>query len=85
MLFLLLALGFLLWTDARWIQRVQHVSEVDTEDRVVDVTSPTGHAGAKRWYIVPEHNTHSFQWILETQQMFARGEWQVRRVDNENA
>lgn len=81
----LLAAAFLLWADLRWAQRVENISNVDTEDRAIDAASPTGYVGGKRWYIVPEHNHNSYQWIAETQQMFARSEWRVRRVDYENA
>ena len=35
--------------------------------------------------IVPERNSDSYHWIAQTQQMFARGEWRVRRVDYDNA
>lgn len=81
----LCAFGFLVWTDYERAQRVQYVSSVDREDAVVDAASPTGYEGGMRWLIVPEHNSHSYQWIAETQQMLARREWRVRRVDYENA
>jgi hypothetical protein len=79
------ACAFLVWLDYGRVQRVTEVSGTDTEDAVVDATSPTGYAGGKRWLIVPEHNSRSYQWIAETQQMLARHEWRVRRVDYENA
>ena len=81
----LCALGFLVWTDYGRIQRVESISNNDREDALVDPASPTGYADGKRWLIVPEHNYHSYQWIAETQQMLARKEWRVRRVDYENA
>lgn len=81
----LCACGFLLWTNLERAQRVDIVTNTDREDAVVDATSPTGYAGGKRWLIVPEHNNRSYQWISETQQMLARGEWRVRHVDYENA
>jgi hypothetical protein len=80
----LCAFGFLIWTNVQRAQRVEAVTNTDRE-AVIDATSPTGYAGGKRWLIVPEHNNRSYQWIAETQQMLARGEWRVRHVDYENA
>ena len=79
------AFGFLVWTDYGRMQHAAYVSGVAGEEAVVDPTSPTGYADGKRWLIVPEHDNHSYQWIAETQQMLARGEWRVRRTDDENA
>jgi len=85
MIILLVACGFLCWTDYGRMQRAVYVSGVAGEDAVVDPTSPTGYADGKRWLIVPEHNNHSYQWVAETQQMLARDEWRVRRTEDENA
>ena len=74
-----------MWTNYGRMQRVEYVTNTDRENAVVDATSPTGYAGGKRWLIVPEHNNRSYQWIAETQQMLARGEWRVRHIDYENA
>lgn len=82
---LLCAAGFLAWTNYRRIQRVEYVTNTDRNDAVADPASPTGYAGGKRWLIVPEHNNRSYQWITETQQMLAQGEWRVRHVDYDNA
>ena len=79
------AFGFLVWCGGQRMQRVEAVANTDREEAVLDPHSPTGYAGGKRWLIVPEHNNRSYQWIAETQQMLARGEWRVRRVDYENA
>jgi hypothetical protein len=51
----------------------------------VDASSPTGLAHGRRRLIVPEHNNESYQWIMETQQLLARGEWRIRHVDYDNA
>lgn len=79
------ACGFLVWSNFERIQHVQHLMHTDSEEARIDGSSPTGYAGGKRWLIVPERNNRSYQWIAETQQMLARGEWRVRRVDYENA
>lgn len=82
------ALGFLAWSDSARVQRVEHVSglvgRAHTPD-VVDAGSPTGYPDGQRELIMPGANEGSFQWIAQTQQMFARGEARVRRVDFENA
>ena len=81
----LCACVFLAWTNYERARRVEAVIRTNAEDAIVDATSPTGYAGGKRWLIVPERNNRSYQWIAETQQMLARGEWRVRHVDYDNA
>jgi len=79
------ALGFVCWSDVQRARQVAYISGIDAESAVVDPKSPTGYANGKRWLIVPEHNNASYQWIAETQQMLARGDWRVRRTDSANA
>ena len=81
----LCALGFLAWAGGQRARRAEYVSNTDREAAAVDAASPTGYVDGKRWWIVPEHNNRSYQWIAETQQMLARHEWRVRHVDYENA
>ena len=76
---------FVLWTNASRIQRIERVSQVGAEALNVDQASPTGYQHGLRKLIVPEHNAISYQWIMQTQQMFARGDWRVRQVDYDNA
>lgn len=72
--------------DAARIARVNRVSHTAVaEEPAVDPASPTGYAHGKRWLIVPEHHNPTYQWIAETQQMLARGDWRVRQIDYENA
>lgn len=83
-----LALGFIAWINGKRAQRVLQVSATpqwSVDAPVVDATSPTGYAGGRRWLIVPGHNNESYQWIAQTQQMLASGDWRIRRVDYENA
>lgn len=84
-LVLLSAAVFLGWAGYERERRVAFVTNTDRTEAKVDAASPTGYAGGKRWLIVPEHNNRSYQWIAETQQMLARGDWRVRHVDYENA
>ena len=51
----------------------------------MDEASPTGYAGGVRQLLVPERNSESQQWLMQTQQMLDSGEWQVRHVDYDNA
>ena len=82
---LLAAGGFLLWIDAGRIRRVEYISALAEPVEAVDAASPTGYAAGLRRLIVPEHNNDSYQWIAQTQQMLARGEWRVRHVAYDNA
>jgi hypothetical protein len=79
------AFGFTIWSSAQRASQVATVSNVDAKTAVVDPRSPSGYADGKRWLIIPEHNNASYQWITETQQMLARGDFQVPRIDYENA
>ncbi|HEU5079092.1 MAG TPA: hypothetical protein VFT72_07755 [Opitutaceae bacterium] len=65
------------------VLRVTHAGQA--EGPIIDPTSATGYAEGKRWLIVPEHHNPTYQWIQETQQMFARGEWRIRHINYENA
>ena len=79
------ACGFLAWINVARIRHVEYVSRVAWEAPAVDARSPTGYAGGLRQLIVPEHNSDSYQWIIQTQLLLARGELHVRHVDYDNA
>jgi hypothetical protein len=81
----LLALVFLFWLTAARLHRIDHVTNLVETEAMVDPASPTGYAGGLRKLIVPEHNNDSYQWIVQTQQMLARGEWRVRHINYDNA
>ena len=90
MAFLLFALAFVIWIDAVGARRVVYVSGLGgwSEQRPEPgggKAPPAGYFPRKNWLIVPGHNNESYHWIVQTQQMFARGEWRVRHVDYENA
>ena len=76
---------FLGWINFVRAERVNYVTDLVATEAVVDAASPTGYAGGLRRLIAPEHNNDSYQWIAQTQQMLARGEWRVRQVDYDNA
>lgn len=82
---LALAVGFVLWGDARRLGRLEQIATVSRGDSVADPASATGYAGGVREWVVPDHDGNSYAWLAQTQQMLARGEWRVRHVDTENA
>jgi hypothetical protein len=77
----LCALGFLIWINILRIRQVDYVSSVG-EVPAAGVSSPDV------WQprlIVPGHVNRSYEWLDQTRQMAARGEWRVRYIDYENA
>ena len=74
------ALGLLVAATALRVRRVEFVS------LAVGRPAETGAASAawRPQLIVPGHHNGSFEWLDETRQMFAKGEWRVRHVDYEN-
>ena len=83
-----LACLFLIWTSHVRSQRVDYVTgiaEWSVDEPVPDPASATGYAGGVRRLLVPGNNHGSYQWIVQTQQMLARGDWRVRHVDYDNA
>jgi tetratricopeptide (TPR) repeat protein len=85
LLLILVVLGFLAWTTHRRVERVDGVTSTDAAERMVDAASPTGYTEGRRWLIVPEQHSPSYERIIETQQALATGSWRVRHVDHENA
>jgi hypothetical protein len=73
----LLALGFFILTSAIRIHRIEYVSGV--------AAGPADGAASTPRLIIPGHRSDSFEWLDQTLQMFAKGEWRIRRVDYENA
>ncbi len=74
----LFALGLLAWSNApRW-RHAQFVAALGDQ--------PSGAtANARPRLVVPEHINESYQWLLQTRQMFERHELRVRHIDYENA
>lgn len=81
----LLAAGFLIWCTLGPARKAGHLIALDPVPPAADAKSPTGYANGQRRLIVPDYNKESYQWIMQTQQMAATGEWRVRRVDYDNA
>ncbi|HXQ80600.1 MAG TPA: hypothetical protein VN775_04755 [Opitutaceae bacterium] len=82
----LCAFGFLVWTDTLRVRRVDYVSGTAGWSPAAPGADRTaGDPGWQPRLIVPEHDNESYEWLDQTRQMFARGEWRVRHVDYENA
>lgn len=62
-----------------WIRHVQQVGAVGRETATGETMRPQRH-----WLIVSEHSSRGYQWLAETEQMLARGEWRIRHVNYEN-
>lgn len=82
---LLIALFLLAWSNVLRMKRVSHVTTIVPSDAVVAAASSTGYAGEIRNLLLPEQGSPGFHWIAQTQQMLARGEARVRKIDYENA
>ena len=70
----------ILGIDYGRVRDVQRVSAVGSESADGETGHQRGH-----WLVVPEHNSHSYQWLAETEQMVTQGEPRVRFVRYENA
>jgi hypothetical protein len=77
--------ALLLWLHLDRARQVERISSLVDVQTTVDAASPTGYAGGRRNLVVPEHNSDSYQWVAQTQQMLAGKEWRVRHVDYDNA
>lgn len=88
-IWLLLALGGIAFVAVGTIQRVAHIQWVTAQAGgsavPVDPASPTGYAAGVRPLVPPERDARSAQWIIQTQEMRARGAWRVERADYDNA
>lgn len=85
MVVLLLALGLLIWVDARRIHHLEHIATLSRGESVPSAASPTGYAGGIRERVLSDHEGRSYEWIAQTQRMLAEGRWRIRQIDEENA
>jgi hypothetical protein len=77
MLVPLLALVFFCMVVGLRMHRVAYLSGVGDAPSATESWRPR--------LIVPGHHNETFEWLDQTLQMFAKGEWRVRHVDYENA
>ena len=50
-----------------------------------DARSPSGLTGGEHVRLLTDNASDGYNWIMQTEQMLARGEWRVRRFDGDNA
>jgi hypothetical protein len=69
---------------ARRAEYVSNLPEWSSNTPEIEAGSATGYQAGQRVAIVPGHDTRSFAVMANAQQMLARGEFRVGRVDHEN-
>jgi hypothetical protein len=78
------ACSFLIWINVVRIRHLDYVAKAAGGTVAMDPASPTGYAGGVRQFLGAGRSTDGYQWIAQTQQMLARGDWRVRHVDYDN-
>jgi len=81
----LCAFVFLIWANITRIRRVDYVSGTPAWSLAEAPAASVGDSGWQTRLIVAGHDNESYEWLDQTRQMLARGQWRVRRVDYENA
>lgn len=83
---LVFAGAFIAQTALRHVARAEQSSNLAGGDALAaDPNSPTGYAGGVRKLVLPELNHTAQQWIVQTQETLAHGEWRLRHLDTDNA
>lgn len=80
-----IALALLAWFDVAALRRVDAISARYTEAPAIDADSATGYAHGLRYRVPLDHNSESFQWIVQAQEIAAKDSWRLREVDYDNA
>jgi hypothetical protein len=70
---------------SRHILEVGESYGVAVDPPPIDARSPTGYADGRRSIVLPKSAADGKHWVMQTQEMIARGEWRIRRVDYDNA
>jgi hypothetical protein len=80
------AVAFVGWNSAVRVAHIDAVTALAGGDaQAVDPASPTGYVGGARPLIVPVRDPRSLQWVLQAQELQARGTWRLDRVAYDNA
>ncbi len=82
---LALMVGFAAWSDARRLQRIEHVARLTRGESLPDAASPTGYAGGVRERVLPDHDGRGYEWIAQTQRWLAGDDWDPHHIVAENA
>jgi len=81
-------LGYVIWDSVvagRHLLRVTASYGVTVDPPAEDPGSPTGYADGRRSLVLPASAADTAHWVMQTQDMFAHGEWRIRHVDYDNA
>jgi hypothetical protein len=73
------------YVRSRHILEVGERYGVTVDAPAVDDRSPTGFADGRRSIVLPPGAADARHWVMQTQDMMARGEWRIRHVDFDNA
>jgi hypothetical protein len=88
---LALFVGIMAFVGWDTLVRSRHVLSVSSTYGVTvdapanSATSPTGYADGMRSVLLPTGSADTAHWIMQTQAMFAKGEWRVRHVTYDNS
>src|SRR5471032_2489500 len=81
-------MGYVVWDTvvrSRHILRVTASYGVTVDPPATDPRSPTGYEQGMRSMMLPEAGEDTAHWVMQTQEMIARGEWRIRQVEYDNA
>jgi hypothetical protein len=78
------ACGFLIWTNVARIRHLDFIAKATDTPASFDAGSLTGYTGGVREFVGAGRATDSYQWVAQTQQILARGDWWVRHIDYDN-
>jgi hypothetical protein len=81
-------LGYVVWDSfvvGSHLLRVTASYGVTVNPPATDPRSPTGYEDGQRSLVLPASAADTAHWVMQTQDMFARGEWRLRHVDYDNA
>src|SRR5690349_16058777 len=82
------ALALVAWDAAQQVRHYTRASAnygVAVHAPAADPASATGFAGGRRTMVYPGSWVDAQHWVMQAQQMLARGEWRLRRTDDDNA
>ncbi len=80
--------GYAAWDSTVVIRHALKVTSaygVTVNAPAIDPRSPTGYETGRRSLVLPASAADTAHWVMQTQEMFAKGEWRIRHVGYDNA
>jgi hypothetical protein len=80
--------GYAAWDSTVVIRHALKVTSaygVTVNAPAIDPSSPTGYEAGRRSLVLPASAADTAHWVMQTQEMFAKGEWRIRHVSYDNA